>query len=63
MSDIKNIFKIKAYIKASTPDELVEKQLNNNILNDKMFEYNIIFDGKEYIAWFWADINKLKRLD
>jgi len=63
MANAKNIFKVKAFIKASSEAELVSKQVENNILNDKMFEYNVIHNGKEYVAWFWADINELKRLE
>ena len=63
MSDAKNLSKVKVYLKAKTEDELIQKQLKNNLLNNMMYDYSNpipITDG--FITWFYADVTKHRRL-
>lgn len=56
----KNLNKIKLFIKAKTEDQLVVLQWANNQRHDTMFEYDVMWNGKEYVAWFTADITKIR---
>ena len=59
----KNVTKVPIAITASTEEELTERCLANNILNDTEFEYYEVYkDGDKIVAWFRADITKYKRL-
>jgi len=64
MSDAKNIFKVKIFLKAKSAEELIELQVRNNLANNMMYTYGdpIPVEGG-YIVWFLADINKWKRVD
>ena len=57
----KNINIIPLSISAETEDDLTRKCLLNNQVNDMMFEYNIVWDGQKWVAWFMVDRTKLKR--
>ena len=57
---MKNINVIPFSFSAESEEEMTRKCLRNNVLNDMQFEYNIIFDGKKWVAWFSVDRTKLK---
>lgn len=48
---------IKRHIKASTPKGLERAMLRNNVSKNTWFDYQIIFDGKEWFAWYLDDKN------
>lgn len=54
---------IRQYIKASTPDKLIEMQLKNNMLLGASFDYEIMKSGKDWYAWFEADISVVGALE
>lgn len=53
------LFHIKKYLKASSPDELIRLQLQNNLAHSITFKYDIIFDGKSWYAWYLADATNM----
>jgi len=60
----KNIFNVPVYIQADSREALIRKMQKNNLINDTMFEYYQIYEDKsgKVIAWFRADLTKLKRV-
>jgi len=63
MSDAKNIFKVKLFLKAKDEVELIQLQLKNNSINNMMYDYGTpqkIDDG--FIIWFYADVTKYRRV-
>lgn len=53
---MKKITRIPISLRAKTPDDLSRLILLNQQVNDTEWEYQIIHDGKEYVAFFRADI-------
>jgi len=61
MNDSKNITRVKVFLKASSENELIQKQLKNNLINNMMYSYDTPQKiGKEFIVWFFADVTKYK---
>jgi hypothetical protein len=48
---------IKRHIKARTPRALEREMLLNNLRNNTFYQYEIIFDGKLWYAWFLKEQN------
>jgi hypothetical protein len=58
------LFLVKRFIKAKTPEKLVIEQVRNNIKTGANHKYEILFDGKDWYAFFNAsakDLVKIKR--
>ncbi|MDH3324129.1 MAG: hypothetical protein OEL89_00660 [Candidatus Peregrinibacteria bacterium] len=53
-------YTIKVFLKAKTPDLLVQMQLRNNITHSTKFDYDIIFAKGWWYAFFEADIEAYK---
>lgn len=43
---------IKRHIRASSASNLEIEMLRNNLKNNTFYQYDIIFDGKYWYAWF-----------
>jgi hypothetical protein len=54
---------VKVYLKDKSPDRLIKKQLANNIKYSAAFEYDIVFAGGFWYAWFEMDLNALRVLN
>lgn len=50
---------IKRHIKAKTAQGLERAMLINNLKHNTFFHYEIVFDGKEWFAWFLKEQNVL----
>lgn len=59
----KNTNKVKLFIRAKTPEEMVANQIANSRLHNTQFTYEVMKDGDGWIAWYQADAEKVfKRL-
>ena len=61
--DNKNIFRIKLSLVAKTRQELVQRQLANNIAHDKPFDYGDfipIYSKGEVIEWLCCYFDTIK---
>lgn len=54
-----SLFLVKRFIKAKTAEKLVVEQVRNNIKTGAYHKYDIIFDGKEWYAFFNASAKNL----
>ncbi len=62
--DNNNIFNIPVYLEAKNKDDLVKKMLSNNMLNGKIYNYQTPYkDGKKWVVWYYAEVNKDKHID
>lgn len=52
----KDIFRIPQFLSAKTPEELVMTCLAHQRLNDKMYEYQIVFAKGIWFAWYHSDV-------
>lgn len=43
---------IPHFVVAKNPRQLQSVMLKNNIKDSMQYEYNIVFDGKQWVAWF-----------
>lgn len=50
--------KVKFFLEAKTPQELVEAQLANNFKFSTMFQYDIMLAGKTWMAWYVNDLRR-----
>jgi len=57
----KNIFKVKLFLAASTPEDMVALQLANNRFHNIEFTYNIMMWKGGLLAWYQADTTKMRR--
>jgi adenosine deaminase len=56
----KNIYRVKLFLTADTAEQLVKKQVENNLLHLKEFEYTDINKvGNKWYAWYGLDIKTL----
>lgn len=55
---MKKVTRIPISLRAKTADDLSRLILLNQQVNDTEWEYQIIFDGKQYIAFFRADVTQ-----
>jgi len=46
------------FLRASTPRGLERAMLNNNIKRKSWHNYQIVFDGKNWFAWYHADLSE-----
>lgn len=50
-------YTVNIFLRAKTPEELVELQLLNNQANNIMFAYQTpVWTGKDWVVWFFADV-------
>jgi len=61
----KVITKVPISIVADSESELTLLCVRNNTINDKMFDYTVVYqrDDKKLVAWFRADIESYIPLD
>jgi hypothetical protein len=59
--DSREIFMIKRFLKARTPQLLELSMLKNNAERGAYHQYDIIFDGNNWFAWFLSDSRDLAR--
>ena len=43
------------FVKARSAEALRALCIKNNIARNESFKYDIVFDGKEWYAWFYSD--------
>ena len=55
------IFMIKRHLKARTPQALELAMLKNNAESGAFHQYDIIFDGIYWFAWYLSDSRDLTR--
>jgi hypothetical protein len=48
---------IKRFVKARTPKGLEREMLRNNVRKNSYHDYQIVWDGKEWFAWYLDDKN------
>jgi len=48
---------IKRHVKAKTARGLERAMLRNNLINGTFYHYEIVFDGREWFAWFLKEQN------
>jgi len=63
MSSLKNHFKVKVFLQADSLEALIDLQVKNNLLNDKMYGYGepVPLNGKWYV-FFLADVTNYKKV-
>jgi oligoribonuclease (3'-5' exoribonuclease) len=47
------------YIRAKTPEGLKKLCMENSIKKDRYFVYKIMFDGKNWFAWYEEDVSNV----
>jgi hypothetical protein len=47
------------YIKAKTPEGLKQLCLKNSVTRGYYFKYDVIFDGKNWFAWYEEDASDM----
>lgn len=45
------------FLKAKSPKGLERAMLLNNIRRSSLHNYTIVFDGKEWFAWYYVDLD------
>lgn len=50
---------VKHYLRAKTPELLKKKMELNNVEKMHYFDYQIIFDGQNWFAWYEWDVDTL----
>lgn len=54
-----NLFLVKAFIEASSKEELISLQLRNNVANGFRFIYgDPVKEGKSWVVWYFADVSR-----
>lgn len=48
---------IPRYLKAATPQGLEKAMFKNNVKRRAFHDYKIVFDGKAWFAWYYADVS------
>lgn len=49
------------FLKSKKPEGLIRLQLINNKLNGIQYAYTTpVFDGKDWLIWFFADVSEWK---
>jgi hypothetical protein len=56
------LFHVKRFIKAKTPEKLVIEQFKNNMKTGAYHNYIILFDGKDWYAFFNASVKDLVKI-
>lgn len=49
--------KTPRFLKSKTPKGLERAMLQNNLLRRSWHNYQIVFDGKEWFAWYYVDLS------
>lgn len=50
---------VNIFLRAQTPEDLVELQIMNNMLNGVHYNYQTpMYDGSEWYVWFFADVKR-----
>ena len=65
LSNTANIFRVKVFLTAPTPEGLVRAQLENNLEKGAEFSYEVMYDpkGKRWLAWYLEEIDKSQFFD
>lgn len=50
---------VKHYLKSKTPESLKQKMAMNNVERKHYFDYQIMFDGVNWFAWYEWDTESL----
>jgi hypothetical protein len=56
MADPGNVHVVPLFVKAKTPEKLVAEMLKNNKRHGKQYQYDIIHDGKQWVAWYYQNL-------
>lgn len=55
---------IPVYIDADSKDELIKKMLSNNLINQKVYNYQTpVKEGRKWVVWYYADVYNDKHVD
>ena len=54
---------IKRHIKARTPKGLERAMFLNNLRRKSYHRYDIVFDGKNWVAWYDCDLSGMANVD
>ena len=46
---------VKRFVSASTPKGLEKEMLRNNIKRNRFHDYQIVYDGSTWFAWYLDD--------
>ena len=47
---------VPVFIEAKSPEALIEKMMTNNHINGKAYNYfQVMKDGKRWLAWYYGD--------
>jgi len=53
---------VKRHLRAKTPKALERAMIMNNIQTNTWHDYQIVFDGKNWYAWYLRDSNVLEEV-
>lgn len=56
-------FKTPRFLKSKTPKGLERAMLQNNIKRKAWHQYQIVFDGSEWLAWYYVDLSGAYNLE
>jgi len=57
-----NLTTVRVYLEAKSKDEMIIKQMENNLKRKTWFDYSVPFkDGNIYICWYYDDLIKRMR--
>ena len=57
MAKQKNEFRVKVFIKAPTPEQLIQAQINNNMKDKKEYDYtDIQRHGNMWFAFYYKNL-------
>jgi hypothetical protein len=60
----KNLFRVKISIEGATPQELSKAMISNNLKYNMEFDYtDVSKPGTKWIAWFYAPVDRLSKMD
>lgn len=54
-----DLFMVKRYIVANSPDELIRLQVKNNIDRGITFKYEIVFADSKWFAWYLDSVQDI----
>lgn len=55
-----NLFRIPQFISAPTKERLARLLLKNNLKHGIEFDYRILKDGNDWVAWFYLELDRKK---
>ena len=54
-----DLYMIKRFVSAKSPQNLERAMLQNNARRGAYFKYDIVYDGREWFAWYLVDAREL----